>query len=173
MEDPRVALFYLSGFNVVAIREALVGKGVSKIIKLVDYPEEIDTSVNFVIVVIDDDFKDFDIKYFHDGRPDWREKMAYRCLICRIRLIHRYFPSAKIILVDCTGMTSDDLYNTRIEEGNSSFNFHFAQLERERKVFVRLRRKYRRVKYFVHEDFSLYPHEQHILAERIAELITA
>lgn len=174
MQNPKVALYCLNEPNIWAIKKALSQKSITKIEYLQFIPRSsVDPTVNFVVMIFDQDFKDYDLEYYTNGRPDWREEVALDRLCREIQSMHGCFPNAKIFLVDCASMAADDLAEDAIDEGTSeeTYNLHQAQWEREKRVLQRLRDKFFQTDYCVREKFRLTSLHQEPLSKKIADLI--
>lgn len=174
MQNPKVAIYYLNGPNTWTLQQALSQRGITQIEGFTTIPYgQIDPAVNFVVMILDQDFKDYDMECYTNGQPDWREEVAFEYLDHEIKLMHDCFPNAKIFLVDCTSMTGDDIVEDAIDEDISEEirNLHMAQWEREKTVCRRLRQKFFSADYCVAEEFRLTSSGQESVAQRIADLI--
>lgn len=175
MQNPKVALYYLNRPNIWVLEEALSQRGITEIKHLTVIPYGlVDLTVNFVVMIFDQNPKDYDDIYIN-GQPDWREEVVFERLCREIQSMHDIFPNAKIFLIDCTSMAADDLLEDAIDEGTSEeiYNLHRAQLNREKKVLQRLRDKFFQTDYCVREEFRLTSLHQEPLSKKIAEEIAS
>ncbi len=174
MQSPKVAIYYLNGLNTWTIKKALLQRGITKIKQFTVIPDgPVDPTVNFVVMIFDQDFKDYDMEYYTNGQPDWREDVVFERLCREVQSMHDFLPNAKIFLVDCTSMATDDLLEDTIDKETSdeSYKLHRTQWEREKKVCRQLREKFFPTGFCVAEEFRLTSSYQEPLAERIVDLI--
>lgn len=174
MQNSKVAIYYLNAPSTWEIREALSQRGITEI-KWLEFiaDEAADPTVNIVVAIFDEYFVNLDTEHHtEDGKPDWREEVAFEVLNQEIQLLHGRFPSAKIILVDCVGMTVDgvDEYSCGGPD-QAVFDLLKAQCAREKEVWRKLREKFFQIDYCATEEFSLASKGQEPVAQRIADLI--
>lgn len=184
MKDIRVAFCCLYKTNAGAIIKALQTKDIIEIKYVTFNNDTIDPAVNFVIIIFDQDPKDYDT-IMTDNYPDWRKDKIFNCFCQEVTNIHDTFPNAKIIIVDCIKMTlhdlaidsieddDDDEDNNEFDQADNDYNkLLWKQLDREKEVLQEVRDKFFKTDYCIPKKFSLPATQQESLAEEIAnELI--
>ncbi len=173
MKKLKVVFYCLNNPNVWEIDKALRKREITDIQHFCVIPDmPADPEVDFLVTIFDQQFKDYDLEHFTNGKPDWREDVAFDAISREIQMLHQCFPHAKIFLIDCTSMSVDDLMELGAKGcSDEVYALHEAQYEREKKVWKRLREKFFKEDFCITEEFRLTSSHQKPLADKITDII--
>jgi len=169
-----VVIYALNRWNGSWIRNALAERGITDVrnISVIPCGQQPDTTVDFVIMMFDEDFKDYDLECFTEqGYPDWSEEVAYEAISDEITAMHRHFPKAQLFLVDCVDFRIEDFIGISCVAPDDLCELYQRQIARENRVLYRIRERFFPTPYCVAKELRMSVHVEKEPGRSIAEII--
>lgn len=184
MKNLKIVINCVNPLNADAIKKALLEREITDITYLDYSDKKSNPIINFVIMVFDRYFKNFDLMHYTpEGYPDWREEKILDSFSNIIERMHAQFPNAKIFLVDTTNLFYNSLLeesidlNYKIQDGTVTKKdreleeLHRKQFHKGIQVWKKLREQFFKTDYCVKKEFRLTAYDQEDLGIEIANLI--